>query len=286
MTIDWQPPLVDAIGRRRSVLLIGSGVSANAVDEAGKSPPTWGNFLESAYSKLGRRIPHIRNALVRYDYLAACEFLRGEHAAAWPHLIKEAFASPRFQPAPIHRAIFDLDSRVVVSLNFDRIYDNFAIAESEGTVIVKQYFSEEIRQVVSGPDRYVLKPHGDVDTIGRMIFTLSDYGAARIEHASFYEILSALLHTHTFLCIGCGLSDPDMQLIFEDYRYKYSESPHYILLPSPVSQAERQLIHRTRGLNVITYSSRDGHRELTEALFDLRVKVDEAREVIAEKQSW
>ncbi len=48
-------------------------------------------------------------------------------------------------------------------------------------------------------------------------FTLDDYAEARTKYAAFYEVMTALLHTHTFVCFGCGLSDPDMKLIFEDY---------------------------------------------------------------------
>jgi SIR2-like domain len=286
VSLSWPPALVQAIARRRAVVLIGSGVSANARTDAGAQPPTWGEFLKNSYKKLGRRIPHIASALTRYSYLEACDYLKGEYKERWPEVIRESFVTPQFRPSDIHKAIFDLDCRIVASLNFDKIYETYAIPASENTIVVKNYYDDDVRQTVAGTDRYIIKPHGTVDTISRMIFTLDDYAHARIKHSSFYEMMTALLHTHTFLCIGCGLSDPDMKLIFEDYRYKYSESPHYITLPSPLSTAEAALIQKTRGLNVLNYSPKDHHKELTKSLFELGEAVSLKRDEIAELQSW
>jgi hypothetical protein len=77
-----------------------------------------------------------------------------------------------------------------------------------------------------------------------------------------------------------------MKLIFEDYRYKYSESPHYMTLPSPISIAEATLIQKTRGLNILKYSPQDYHKELTKSLFELGQDVSLKRDEIAELQSW
>jgi hypothetical protein len=246
VTLSWPLELIQAIARRRAVVLIGSGVSANAVTDAGVHPPTWGEFLTTSYKSLKRRVPHIASALKRYSYLEACDYLKGEYNARWPEIIRRNFVTPQYRPSDIHKAIFKLDCLIVESLNFDKIYETYAIPASENTVVVKNYYDDDVRQTVAGTDRYIIKPHGTVDSISKMIFTLDDY-ASRITHASFYEMMTALLHTHTFLSIGCGLSDPDIKLIFEDYRYKYSESPHYITLPNPVSSAEAALIRELSG---------------------------------------
>lgn len=286
MALKWPESLVNAIARRRAVILIGSGVSANARSDTGATPPTWGEFLNLAYRRLGKRVPHIANALARFSYLEACDYLKAEYAAGWPDFLRQQFVTPNYKPATIHQAIFDLDCRIVASLNFDKIYDTYALTASDNTVIIKNYYDNDVRQVVAGSDRYIVKPHGTIDTVSNMIFTLNDYGQARTKHAPFYEMMTALLHTHTFLCIGCGLSDPDIQLIFEDYRYKHNESPHFMTLPAPVPMAQKSLIQNTRGLNVLEYSPRDAHKELTDQLFVLGKSAAIQRDVIAEFQSW
>lgn len=286
MSISWPNSLKESIARRKAVLLIGSGVSANSQADNGLRPPTWGKFLEDAYSQLGRRVPHIMNALKRFNYLEACDYLKNEHGSNWQEIIRNSFVKPQYKPAEIHEHLFNLDCRIVASLNFDRIYEYYASQASDGTFIVKNYYDADIRQVVAGYDRYVLKPHGSVDTISRMIFTLEDYARARIQHAPFYEIMTALLHTHTFLCVGCGLSDPDMKLIFEDYRYKHGETPHFMTLSKPFSDEEVRFIQRTRGVNILTYSSRDGHAELTSSLKELASDVSNIRDIVADLRSW
>ncbi|WP_354287944.1 SIR2 family protein [Sphingomonas sp. UYEF23] len=218
--------------------------------------------------------------------MEACDYIRTGFGEAWPNFVKEEFSTPIYRHAPIHEAIFNLDSRIVASLNFDKIYETYAIGASEGTIIVKNYYDSDIRDAVSGADRYIIKPHGTVDAVSKMIFTLEQYGKARTEYSSFYEVFSALLHTHTFICLGCGLSDPDLQIIFEDYKYKHGESAHFMTLPTPIADAQKDLIKRTRGLNVLTYSPREGHLDLTKSLQELVALVVAKREEIAEFRSW
>ncbi|WP_349370480.1 SIR2 family protein [Salinarimonas sp.] len=286
MTILWPESLKDAIARRRAVIVIGSGASANSATDDGDRPPTWGIFLKDAYNNLPRKKTYIKRALDRYEYLEACGYLKDEYGNEWDRLVRRVFMTPNYRPAEIHRAIFNLDCRVILSLNFDRIYEKYAHTQSEGTVIVKNYHDDDIRQVVAGSGRYILKPHGSVETINNIIFTAEDYASARVEHAKFYEMITALLHTHTFLFVGCGLSDPDMRLILEDYRYKHSEFPHYITLPAPVADAEVSLIRRSRGLNVLKYSKKDNHSELTRSLLELGAEMLDRRLTIAREQDW
>jgi SIR2-like domain len=260
MSVIWPQNLIDAVARRRAVILIGSGVSANATNAGGSRPPTWWGFLNTACKKLGRRIRYIESALKEYNYLAVCDYLRTEHGSAWNELIRDVFVAPKYKAGEIHRLIFDLDCSIVVSLNFDKIYEMYAIQASYGTVVIKNYYDDDIRQAVVGSDMYIIKPHGTVDSISKIIFTLDDYSMSRTKYAPFYELMTSLIHTHTFLCIGCGLSDPDMKLIFEDYRYKFNESPHFITLSLPISDAECRLIQKTRGLNTIKYNRKDTTR--------------------------
>ena len=42
--IDWPEYLIEAIARRKSVLFLVSGISANSCNAAGKNPLTWESF--------------------------------------------------------------------------------------------------------------------------------------------------------------------------------------------------------------------------------------------------
>jgi hypothetical protein len=43
--IEWDSELVQAIARRRCVVVLGAGVSRNSINNAGKIPDTWEEFL-------------------------------------------------------------------------------------------------------------------------------------------------------------------------------------------------------------------------------------------------
>lgn len=284
--ITWPSNIVKAIARRRAVLVIGSGVSANSEAPDGRRPPTWGTFLETTNGKLGGRHRHIKDSLKRYNYLDACEYLREALSDTWNDIIRDNFSTPQYKAASIHEAIFNLDCRIVLSLNFDKIYENYALSRGEGTFFIKNYHDDDIRQVAAGEDRYILKPHGSVDTISKLIFTTKDYAEARTKYSAFYELITSLLHTHLIVCIGCGLSDPDMQLIFEDYRFKFSETSHYIILAKTIPDPQVRLIKNTRGLNVIQYSPRDNHKELTDSLHQLARLVSDHRDHLVVTRDW
>lgn len=283
--IEWDDGLVAALARRRCVIVIGSGVSANSVAEDGSRPRTWGAFLEYLYKGLGKQVNHISRSLKEVRYLEACSYLKKELGAAWKTKIEDEYKKA-YKAAKIHEHIFDLDSRIVASLNFDKIYDTYAIKASDGTVTVKNYDNAELRSAIDGSNRCVIKLHGSIDTTTTLIFTLEDYARARTKHADFYEVLTSLLHTHTFLFLGCGLSDPDLQILFEDYHHKYDVAPHFMTAPSPVSDAQIELVRDTRGINIFKYSANDGHAALTNSLGELVKKVNAKRDLIAETRDW
>lgn len=50
--MDWPEKLVEDIARRRCVLFLGSGVSANSTNVAGERPKSWAAVLEHGITKL------------------------------------------------------------------------------------------------------------------------------------------------------------------------------------------------------------------------------------------
>lgn len=284
--ISWPDQVIDAVARRRCVLIIGSGVSASAATDAGVRPPTWNEFLTEGLNKLDPKPSFISRAIRDGNYLEACQYIKNSLGEDWVALLRKKFLEPQYKPSELHKSIFDLDLRTTISLNFDSIYDKFATGLTEGTFIIKKYDDGDIRQAVAGADRYLIKMHGGMDAPSRMIFTAKDYATARVRHREFYEVVQSLLHTHTCLLVGCGLSDPDVRLLFEDYRHALNESPHYQTMPKPVNGEVVGFIRDTRGINILTYSPRDVHKELHESLAALAALASDKRDIIADRRSW
>jgi hypothetical protein len=284
--ISWPEQLINSLARRRAIIQIGSGVSANASTREGRSPKTWREFLDQALSSCGPGSGHMKKAIKRGDLLTACEFVRSRLGEDWYRLLRAEFGEPNYRPAPIHEAIYNIDSRIVLSTNFDRIYDNYAITASEQTIVIKHHTDDDIGMLIYGDDRYIIKLHGSIDAPRKMIFTASDYAEARTKYRSFYSIVDSLISTSICLLIGSGLEDPDIKMLFEDYKSRTHLIPHYILLPKPLHADEVALVKATRGLNVILYSSKNNHKELTDGLFRLAELVEGRRAGLADSLSW
>ena len=284
--IDWPDPLVRDIARRRAVLFLGAGVSCNSEGEGGRCPPTWREFLESGLDRCQGTKKHIRTLLKDNDLLTACEIIKDRLDENWPTVLDEFFVDPKYQPSDIHLSLYKLDTSLVLTPNFDKIYDNLAQAESKGTVKTRTYYDAGLADAVRGDTLSVLKIHGTIDNHSKMIFTRNEYLSARRECPAFYELLDALVVTHTFLFVGCGLSDPDMKLFLEKSAQAHPEAaPHYITLPKIHGDLALS-IRRNLNLKVLPYNKKDGHKELRDSLVDLVALVDEKRGDLAATQRW
>ena len=133
----------------------------------------------------------------------------------------------------VHEHIYNLDSSIVASPNFDDIYDTYARTTSFSTVVIKDHTSNDIANYLLGGEcRLILKTHGSANNPQEIIFTRKDYAQARTKYVLFYEILKSLALTHTFIFLGCGTDDPDIRMLFEDIQFTHGRMPyHYMTLP-------------------------------------------------------
>ena len=126
----WPNQLIKCIARNRSVLFLGAGLSKNSVDRNGNHPKDWKGFLECGIEKIDSQSvkKNIKKEIDRDNYLLACELLKkklGDND--FIDLLKDEFERPQFQEADIHKDIFKLNQRIVITPNFDKIYDSYAV---------------------------------------------------------------------------------------------------------------------------------------------------------------
>lgn len=292
--IDWPEYLVEAIARRKSVLFLGSGISANSCNNNGKCPLTWEAFLRDILVKRSAKLVNqkttIEQMLNLKDYLTACEVIveiLGEND--FGELAANEFRRPGYKPSAIHEAVYLLDSRLVLTPNIDKIYEQYAMNESHSTVVAKSYYEDDIAKYLRTDDYLIIRVHGYIDDSSKIIFTHKQYSEARCRYASFYRILDALMLTHTFIFLGCGISDPDIQLILENTNFLYPGClPHYFVAAKDTysKEIEQSLLHN-RNLELLTYDNSDGtHRQLLDELRNLIPKVEMKRQEIASKGVW
>ena len=288
--MDWPEDLVMELARKKCVLFLGSGISANAVDADGNHPPTWRQFLEEGKNKVKNPDKDtIERCIGNYEYLMACELLRRKLGKdKFDELLKNMFRGKGFDHAPIHEYIFSLDSRITITPNFDKIYDNYAQTKSHNTIVLKHYYDKDIVKYIRGKDSVIIKNHGTIDTTDKIVFTQSDYAKSRIENSDFYQIMEALIITHTFVFLGAGLNDPDIKLLFENYATTFNVSKnHYFVIPKNLySELELQVYNETMHLDFIKYDPVDNHKELTEGLKELSTMVENMKLQVRDNLWW
>jgi hypothetical protein len=178
--------------------------------------------------------------------------------------------------------------QITATPNFDKIYDSRINALQNSSVAIKQYYDDDLADIIRTPARFIIKVHGTIDKPNEMIFTRSEYAQARNRHRSFYAVLEALMITHTFLFIGCGIEDPDVRLILEDHAFRYGYArPHYFVLPKGhVHQQFRSIIQNSLNIKVLEYDKTGEHKLLKESIDELVTRVNAARVQMGPTLSW
>lgn len=288
--LNWPIPLISEIARRRSVIFFGAGISMQCQNIHGQKPKGWSDLLSTAVDGLAgaeARREEIRRLIRDREYLTACEVIRermGEHP--FHEFVRGELLTPNFQPAPIHDSLIQLGSRIYATPNFDKIFENRLSALPDNPVLVKNYYDDDIGVVAKGTTPVVLKVHGTIDAPDKLIFTRADYTRARNQYWRFYTVLESLSITHTFLFVGCGLSDPDLKLVLEDHAFTYRwTAPHYFVMRKRTVPASiLPAIERNLNIKVLEY---DGdHSELKPALDNLVAAVNDRRKEIQLERTW
>lgn len=230
--ITWPAALVHEIYRERCVLFLGAGVSASSRDDKGNRPLTWDKFLEKACGLVQdkKKQGAIRKLIAERKYLVALQAIRDlSNPSNYRDLLDECY-NGKFQPSELHQAIYDLNARIVITTNFDKIYEGYCLsfAGSSGGFKTIRYNQSDLADEIRSDTRLIVKAHGSIDEISSMIFTRSQYHLAKSQHARFYDVLKAVFLTNTLLFVGCSLDDPDILLLLEEVKIAgRSERPHY-----------------------------------------------------------
>lgn len=281
--INWPDALVREVATRRCVFFLGAGVSASSQSPAGVRPKEWAAYLTAACDLVhdAAKRATLQAMISDRRYLVALQGIKDEvDAADYQSLLNTNFNVPAFQPSPLHEVIFNLDSRLVITTNFDKIYERYCLnASTEGFKIVP-YYSQSLADELRSDTRLIIKAHGSIDDVQKMIFTRAEYHAAKQLHPTFYELLKAIFLLNTVVFIGCGFEDPDVLLLLEEVKITASSNkPHYILIKQG-SQTEFALRDWIKTYNVRALEYGPDHDDLTTSLVALSARVDVIRSTV------
>lgn len=288
--MDWPKELIESIALRDCVIFLGAGVSMNSSNSDGNNPKSWEGFLRCGLNRVQNTIKKslIEKEIDKGDYLLACELLKMELGKGFINLLKDEFVNPQFDVADIHKDIFKLDSRFVITPNFDKIYDSYAVSESHGTVVIKKHTENDIVDSIRRRERIIIKMHGTIDAPNELMFSLKDYAVARTEHAIFYRVIESLLMTKTFIFIGAGINDPDVKLLLENNASMYQTAlEHFFIIPKDSLSEDCQKVYSNiYNIKFLHFNKDNNYKELLDSIYDLVGLVDEAKSDISSAQSW
>lgn len=289
--IDWPKDLVEDIAARRSVLFLGAGVSKNAVNDDGEHPKDWKEFLRHLADSVpdATKKAETVKCLEDGDLLTACElarrFLRQD---VFKSALLHEYSSKGFKATEIHDHLVAIDSRFVLTTNFDRLYETYANHVQANTVRVKNYYDPDVADVFRRSDRVVLKIHGTIDTPDKTIFTRKDYAEARTHYYAFYRLLDALFVTHTYVFLGASMNDPDMRILLEDHAYRFPGTrPHYMVSPmGSISDSVLSIMEESMNIRAILYDPVDSHKQLSTSVGELASLVEQGRNELTRTTNW
>lgn len=284
--VDWPTRLAEDIARRRAVLFFGSGISANARSPDGKRrPPTWAELLERAADAIDADSPQladeVRQFIARGDVLTAAEIVRralGQHRLTT--LLREQLVTPGFRPAPIHDALLALNFRITLTPNFDTLYETRAQEVESSALRVCHYSDRSVAAHVREERNLLIKTHGSMSDPASLIFSRCDYVRARTRYRTFYDLVEALLRTHTFLFVGCGIDDSDMRALLETYGAEHpgAEQHYFVTAADTFSDLTAAVLQDALNLHIVRYAApTSDHAALVRAMRTLAEAVEAAR---------
>lgn len=257
--MDWPVALIAELAARRCIIFFGAGASAGCLS-ADKSckPPLWETFLTQLKAAMpaGTGFSSIDALIAKERFLDAAEIILGKVAPAdFTRIVRQLFVTPRYCASKIHEAVLEIDPKVVVTTNYDDIYDNYCRTgmASDGYNVCK-YYEQHLVNDLRSPVRLVIKAHGCVSDPSRIVLTRSQYFKERQHYAAFYQVLDALFLTNTILFLGYSLSDPDIQLVLENSNIAAQSShKHYAFVSDELHPDIEQAISNSYNIHFIKY---------------------------------
>lgn len=193
--------------------------------------------------------------------------------------MRAIFEEPKFEKSSIHESVLRIDPKVVVTTNFDRIYDNYCL---EGQAVsgynVCKYHESHLVSDLRSPIRSIVKAHGCISVPDKMVLTRSDFFTAKADYPGFFDVLDGLFLTHTILFIGYSMEDPDIQLILENATIAApSAHRHHFVCADDDHQALKDAKSRSFNLTFHEFPKRD-YSYLERSISDLADRVMSVRE--------
>lgn len=191
----WPESVVQEVAERRAVFVVGAGASMATEDKHGKRPPSWSELLRTLARALSRRAEktYALKLILNNQFLEAAQIIEESIAPAeFASIIQRELKLRDYTPSRIHAAILGMDPKVVVTKNYDEIYEKqFSRGPiGNGHVVCKYYDSHFINDLRSG-QRCIFKMHGCVTDPTKIVLSKTSYFRARRDYRQFFTAMDS-----------------------------------------------------------------------------------------------
>lgn len=208
-------------------VFVGSGLSVAA------GMCTWRELIEPLAIEIGIQLTDSSDLLAVAQYY--CNENQGNRARL-NTLIKSRFGRTP-HTTPTLKALACLPVKSIWTTNYDRLIEA-ALIEAGRHPDVK-WNEQQILARDQKADVSVYKMHGDVGAPEHAVLTKSDYEAFHVKHAEFLSFLRMELAHKTFLFLGFGFRDYNVDYVFGRLRALFAENTrqHYCVMKAPTAEA-------------------------------------------------
>ena len=241
--------LKEAIEADDLVLFIGAGLSWNLKNTDNESLEGWDKMVKSIASHLNKK-GHITDELKQAcDALEPIETLkilenRRKSKREVGEFIKHYFALGKENDFSFHKKLFSLSTKIITT-NYDRAFEE-AVPDLQK---VKAYKGKDDKLTSLKKDPiFLFKLHGCIEHLDSMVLFPSDYdklykSEGREAELALYALRN-LIFNKTFLFIGTGLGDPQINGIFKEINRIQGiyNQKHYIITDKPLEDSLSFLI--------------------------------------------
>ena len=234
--IEIPPGLREAIKADELVLFVGAGLSWNFKNKKNETLEGWTKMASSITSHLKekRRITEeVKQSCDKKEPIDALKEIEdnGVNKGIVGSFVKDYFSLGEENDYSLQQKLFELSTKIITT-NYDRAFEiAIPLLQEKKAYRGKDYELNRLKK----DSIFLFKLHGCIEHIDSMVLFPSDYETLYnskgrdAEHALY--ALRNLIFNKTFLFIGTGLGDPQINSFFEEIKRIqgiYSQE-HYII---------------------------------------------------------
>ena len=209
-------------------IFAGSGLSAPA------GYVSWQELLRSTAKDIGLDVDKEHDLVTLAQYHLN---VNGQNRSQLNKRLIEEF-SKSGEITENHKILARLPIDTYWTTNYDKLIER--ALESAGKVTDVKYTKKQLAFTKPKRDAVVYMMHGDVDHPDDAVLSKDDYETYHVKMDQFINALSGALVTKTFIIIGFGFADPNLDYILSRVRVAYDKSQraHYCFLRKVAREKE------------------------------------------------